>query len=134
MYCTVQLFFKKLCFNNLVVFIIYLLITLSTIKVIKQKLFIADNINMNGEDFWRRVKDLIKSQNTTQEWVANSANVSFSNLKQQIFHNRIPVADEAVRIAKALNTSVEYLVTGEQVKQDNSESIELLKKVIEKLS
>lgn len=89
---------------------------------------------MNGEDFWRRVKDLIKSQNTTQEWVANSANVSFSNLKQQIFHNRIPVADEAVRIAKALNTSVEYLVTGEQVKQDNSESIELLKKVIEKLS
>ena len=69
---------------------------------------------MNGELFWQRVKELIKAQNVTQEWVAKSADVSFSNLKQQIFHGRIPTADEAVKIAKALNTTVEYLVTGEE--------------------
>lgn len=85
---------------------------------------------MNGEDFWRRVKDLIKSQNTTQEWVANSANVSFNNLKQQIFHNRIPVADEAVRIAKALNTSVEYLVTGEESDSAAKELSELKAEIL----
>lgn len=85
---------------------------------------------MNGEDFWQRVKALIKSQNTTQEWVAKSADVSFSNLKQQIFHNRIPVADEAVRIAKALNTSVEYLVTGEESDSAAMELSELKAKIL----
>ncbi len=82
------------------------------------------------EGFWQRVKELIKSQKTTQEWVANTAGVSFNNFKQQIFHNRMPTADEAVRIAEALGTSVEYLVTGEQT-GSAAELSELKKKVLE---
>jgi len=87
-------------------------------------------MNNNAEDFWQRVKELIKSQKTTQEWVANTAGVSFSNFKQQIFHNRMPIADEAVAIAKALNTTVEYLVTGKET-DSTAELSELKKKVLE---
>lgn len=87
-------------------------------------------MNDNAELFWQRVKELIKSQNTTQEWIAKNADVSFSNLKQQIFHKRMPIANEAVAIAKTLHTTVEHLVTGEQ---DDSEARlnELKKKVLE---
>lgn len=87
-------------------------------------------MNNNAIEFWQRVKELIKSQKTTQEWVANTAGVSFNNFKQQIFHERMPVADEAVGIAKALNTTVEYLVTGEHTNSD-TELSELKKKLLE---
>jgi transcriptional regulator with XRE-family HTH domain len=87
-------------------------------------------MNNNAYEFWQRVKELIKSQKTTQEWVANTAGVSFNNFKQQIFHNRIPTADEAVGIAKALNTTVEYLVAGEST-DAVAELNELKKKVLE---
>ncbi|MDR1950300.1 MAG: helix-turn-helix domain-containing protein [Spirochaetaceae bacterium] len=35
-------------------------------------------------------------------------------------HNAMPAADAAVRIAQALGVSVEYLVTGEEAKQNRS--------------
>lgn len=71
-------------------------------------------MNENGIDFWNRVKVLIKQSLTTQEGLAKSADLNFSNLKQQIFYNRLPDAAQATRIARALNTTVEFLVTGEE--------------------
>ena len=87
-------------------------------------------MDISADNFWQRVKELIKKQNTTQEWVANASNVSFNNFKQQIFHKRIPSADEAVLIAKALNTTVEYLVTGE-VTDSSRELSELKEKILD---
>ena len=87
----------------------------------------------NPENFWERVKVLIKARKMTQESLAKSADVNFSNLKQQIFYNRLPVVDEAVRIARSLGTTVEYLMTGNG-ERDNSEVIQLLKEAIDRLS
>ncbi|WP_407432520.1 helix-turn-helix domain-containing protein [Methanobrevibacter sp.] len=70
---------------------------------------------MENLDFWNRVKALIKENKITQEMLANKAGISFNNLKQQIFYNRYPTADEAVKIAQVLNTTVEYLVTGKPI-------------------
>lgn len=63
-------------------------------------------------EFWDRVKTLIKSKNITQEGLAKTAEINFSNMKQQIFYERCPDAIQATKIASALGTTVEYLVTG----------------------
>ena len=70
-------------------------------------------LNENAEHFWERVKELIKRNSTTQEWLASQCDVSLGMVKSWIFNKRLPDAAQAVRIAKALQTSVEYLVTGE---------------------
>jgi transcriptional regulator with XRE-family HTH domain len=62
--------------------------------------------------FWDTVKETIRDHDTTQEWVAKKAGVSFNTLHGWISKGVLPRADDAVRIARALNTSVEYLVTG----------------------
>lgn len=67
---------------------------------------------MNEENFWNRVKALLKQNKLTQENLAEKAGLNFNNLKQQIFYNRIPDAVQSVAIAQVLDTSVEYLVTG----------------------
>ena len=69
-------------------------------------------MNDLAEGFWLRVKGLLSEKKFTQEMLANKAGIDFNNLKQQIFHKRMPTADIAVSISKVLGTSVEYLVTG----------------------
>lgn len=71
-------------------------------------------MNENAVLFWDRTKALIKERNTTQDWLAQQCDVSLNVMKSWIFNKRLPDAAQAVRIAKALQTSVEYLVTGEE--------------------
>jgi transcriptional regulator with XRE-family HTH domain len=68
----------------------------------------------NSMAFWENVKKEIKRQNTTQEWTAKKAGISFNTFQGWISKKIYPRADDAVYIAEALNTSVEYLVTGIQ--------------------
>jgi transcriptional regulator with XRE-family HTH domain len=74
--------------------------------------------------FWSNVKKEIKLQNTTQEWVAMKANISFNTFQGWIAKGIFPRVDDAVRIAGALNTSVEYLVTG--AVRDNKKALETI--------
>lgn len=64
-------------------------------------------------DFWERLKIEIKSQNTTQEWLANHCGFSYGTLRKWFTNKTMPNADQACSIAKALGVTVEYLVTGE---------------------
>lgn len=68
----------------------------------------------NPDDFWSRVKDLLKKQNITQLELEKRINLSECTIKQQIFHHRIPDAIEAQNIAEELHTTVEYLITGNE--------------------
>jgi transcriptional regulator with XRE-family HTH domain len=63
-------------------------------------------------EFWKNTKLYIKSQNTTQEWVARQAGISLNTFKGWISKQIMPNADQAVAIAKALGTTVESLVGG----------------------
>ena len=63
-------------------------------------------------DFWDRVKSEIEAQNTTQEWVARMADIHPGTMKQQIHHKRLPDVVQGQKMAVALETTVEYLVTG----------------------
>jgi transcriptional regulator with XRE-family HTH domain len=94
-------------------------------------------LNENAEPFWERVKKLIKENSTTQEWLASQCDVSLGMVKSWIFNKRLPDAAQAARIASALDTSVEYLVTGEDttpVAEENIKLKEKIQKAIETLS
>lgn len=65
-------------------------------------------------DFFERVKGAAKSQGTTIEYLANKAGLTRGAWNTYRRRGLFPRADEAVTIAKALHTTVEYLVRGEE--------------------
>jgi transcriptional regulator with XRE-family HTH domain len=67
---------------------------------------------MEMRDFWSRVKKLITAHRISQEHFAEYIDVPLATFKGWIHYDRIPDAFTAYRIAVALGTSVEYLITG----------------------
>ena len=86
-------------------------------------------------DFWLRVKDKLDFQDSTQRDLAQNINESYNTLQSWINRDRLPNAEQAVKIAEALNTSVEFLVTGKSNnrKNDHSKTVKLLEQAIENL-
>jgi len=68
-------------------------------------------------DFWSRLKNEIKAKNTTQEWIARQIGVPFGTFKKWMTRKTYPDIREGIEIAKLLETSAEYLVTG--ITQEN---------------
>ena len=81
--------------------------------------------------FWENVKKEIKSQNTTQEWVAKNSGISFNTFQGWISKGVFPRVNEAVHIAVSLNTTVEYLVCGSV--QNNKKPIEIISQHLPKI-
>ncbi len=65
-------------------------------------------------NFWKNVVSELEYKNIDRKELAIRADFNVSNISKGIRENNIPSADTAVRIAKVLNTSVEYLITGIQ--------------------
>lgn len=82
------------------------------------------------ELFWERVNSLIKKSNTTQHALSIQCGLNQRRLQNLSAGNRFPDCSEAVLIAEALNTTVEYLVTGKQSDSDK-ELNELKQKVLD---
>ena len=72
----------------------------------------TDNMPMGHKDFYLRVRKKAKEQNTTIKAAAMAADLTISSYDSYKRRENYPRADEAVRIAEFLDTSVEYLVTG----------------------
>lgn len=66
------------------------------------------------EVFWANVKALLEKQGISQKTLADQCGMNYGTLQNKVSQHTLPRADEAVRIARALHTSVEYLVTGEE--------------------
>jgi len=90
--------------------------------IFSSKIFL--DMNDDASTFWETVKKEIKSQNTTQEWVAMNSGISFNTFQGWISKGIFPRVNEAIRIAVSLNTSVEYLVNG--AIQNNKKPIEII--------
>jgi len=63
-------------------------------------------------DFWMRLKNEIKAKNTTQEWIAGKIGVPLSTFRKWMTRRTYPNIREGTEIARLLETSAEYLVTG----------------------
>jgi transcriptional regulator with XRE-family HTH domain len=67
---------------------------------------------VDKNEFWERIKDLIRQNNTHQEWVAGKCGVSKKTFQNWSHRKIVPNIDQGVFIAQALETTAEYLVTG----------------------
>lgn len=83
--------------------------------------------------FWNNVKELLDLKNLTQKELSALTGINLGTLKNQICRNVIPDAESAVKIAKALNTTVEYLVTGIDENKAQKELTELKAKLADML-
>jgi transcriptional regulator with XRE-family HTH domain len=62
--------------------------------------------------FWDRVRELIDSQNTTQDWLSAKIGKRPDTFSRWISRDTMPTAREAYLLARALNTTIESLVDG----------------------
>ena len=85
--------------------------------------------------FWQNVKEELDYNLITQKDLAAAVGISYNTLQSWINRDRLPNAEQAVKIAEALNTSVEFLVTGKSNnrKNDHSKTVKLLEQAIENL-
>lgn len=81
------------------------------------------------------MKAKLEYQGLTQRELAARIGESYNTLQSWINRNRLPNAEQAVKVASTLNTSVEFLVTGKrsQNKSDHSPTVRLLEEAIENL-
>ena len=73
-----------------------------------------------------RLKDKIKAQNTTQEWIAGKIDVPFGTFKKWMTRKTYPNIKQGVEIAKLLETTAEYLVTGVKIENLNDAERKLI--------
>ena len=82
--------------------------------------------------FWDFVKEELKNKNLSLKTLSDLTELNYRTLQNQIGRNILPDVISAVKIAKALNTTVEFLVTG--VEPDTSKlELEQLKAKLREL-
>ena len=76
--------------------------------------------------FWQKVDDELAYLGKSRKELALEAGFDVSYISKGIERNGIPIADTALRIAQALNVSLEYLLDIEKpmVTQNNSEQMQ----------
>jgi transcriptional regulator with XRE-family HTH domain len=85
---------------------------------------------MGTIDFYERVKKLAKTNKMTIETAVGQAGLSLASYNAYRRHENLPRADEAQKIAAALGTTVEYMVTGKDPgKPDASKALKHLEAV-----
>ncbi len=81
-------------------------------------------------DFYERVKSLVKNQKTTIEYVVGQAGLSLASYNAYRRHDNLPRADEALKIAQVLGTTVEYLLTGAVSESVSDEALAKIQSII----
>ena len=83
-------------------------------------------------DFYENVKQLVKTNNLTLRSFIESLGINYDSYNSCKKYDNLPRADEAVKIAQALNTTVEFLVTGEETNKAQQE-LDTLKQKLKEL-
>jgi len=79
--------------------------------------------------FLERLKDEISYQGLTQKELAERTEISVNTIRGWFSKDLVPDVFNAVKVAKVLNTTVEYLVTGENNNKAAQELNELKAKL-----
>ena len=82
-------------------------------------------MNELAVEFWKRTNKLIKDKNSKQENVAQECGIPYQTFRSWVTRQTFPDALQTYKIAKALNTTVEYLVTGSDTNPAERELKEL---------
>lgn len=84
--------------------------------------------------FLETLKKELDSRQLTQKWLSEKTGISVNTIRGWFSKNLSPDVFNAFKIAKALNTSVEYLVTGEQSSEEANQLKTLKAQLIEYIS
>ena len=87
---------------------------------------------MNDSDFYERIKELAKKKNITVKNLIEACGINYDSYNSCKRYGNLPRADETLNIARALNTTVEFLVTGEET-NPLAEKVEKLEKKLESI-
>lgn len=79
--------------------------------------------------FLERLKDELSYQCLTQKELAEKTEISVNTIRGWFSKDLVPDVFNAVKVAKALNTTVEYLVTGKEENKAAQELTELKAKL-----
>lgn len=79
--------------------------------------------------FLERLKDELSYQGLTQKELSERTDISVNTIRGWFSKDLVPDVFNAVKVAKALNTTVEYLVTGEEENKAEKELTELKAKL-----
>ncbi len=79
--------------------------------------------------FTERIDNLLKEKKKTKKELFNHIGISSQSFYDWKNRNTIPAADIAVKIAQYLNTTVEYLITGNKSNPLIDENKELKNKI-----
>ena len=79
--------------------------------------------------FLERLKDELSYQGLTQKELSERTEISVNTIRGWFSKDLVPDVFNAVKVAKALNTTVEYLVTGENDNKAAQELNELKAKI-----
>jgi len=73
-----------------------------------------------------RLKNEIRIKNTTQEWISGQIEVPFGTFRKWMTRKTYPNLKEGVEIAKLLDVSAEYLITGIEIGNLNDSEKKLI--------
>lgn len=76
----------------------------------------------NSASFKLRLAEEISYQGMSNKEFAGKLGISINTLNMYLYRDSIPSADIAVKMAKVLNTTTEYLITGISTNQIQSSS------------
>ena len=85
-----------------------------------------ETTDSNGLMIVRRIDSLRKEKNVSRQDVATSAKCSLQSFTNWSARGTIPPADVALRIAKYLGVSVEWLITGHEAEEMSADERRLL--------
>ncbi|MDD6487723.1 MAG: helix-turn-helix domain-containing protein [Spirochaetales bacterium] len=69
-----------------------------------------------AKGFKQRLSDELSYRGFSVKEFAAKVGISVNTLNMYLYRNSIPAADVAVKMAKVLNVTTEYLITGEETK------------------
>jgi transcriptional regulator with XRE-family HTH domain len=86
----------------------------------------TDNMEISGKAITERIDSVLKEKNLKRKAVADAVGISLQPFTSWTNRGSIPAADTAIKIARFLGVSVEWLVTGEDPQGLSQESRALL--------
>ena len=69
---------------------------------------------INTDDFWERVKYLIRIKAITQERTAKACGISFSTFRGWISKKYFPPIEDTYNLARFLGVSIDFLISGRE--------------------
>ena len=84
--------------------------------------------------FLKRLNDLLLELEHNRVWLHRRTNIKLSTINSWFSNNRYPRVDHAHRIAKELNVTVEYLMTGEEDRKITNPEVKIILDALEPLS